>query len=342
MNKKFFAVVLAAIVAGLALNIGVRAAGAPVRIKLGTLAPKGTSLHQSLLMMAEKWHAAAADVTVSIYPDGQMGGEAEMVKRMRVGQLQAAMLSATGLAEIDPSISAIQNMPMMFHSLDEVSYVRDKLRPTIEKKMREKGFVLLSLADAGWVRFFSKKTALHPADLKQMKMFTWAGSDDQVEILKSAGFHPVPLETADIYTSLQTGMIDAVPTIPIAALAGQFYGTCSHMLELNWAPLVGGIVVSAKAWDAMPAGAKNDFIKSAIETAEQITSKSRAEADEAVNAMRNKHRLAVHSVTSEIESEWRRLAEEFYPKIRGTVVPADQFDEVQRLLKERRATSGGR
>jgi TRAP-type C4-dicarboxylate transport system substrate-binding protein len=292
--------------------------------------------------MGEKWReTSGGSVALTIYPDGTMGGEAEVVRRMRVGQLQAAMLTVQGLSEIDKSVSALQSMPMVFRSLDEVEFVREKLRSRIEKNFRDKGFVLLFWGDAGWVRFFAKEPVVRPADLKRMKLFSWAGDDDQVEIMKSAGLHPVSLETTDILTSLQTGLINAVPTIPLMALAGQFYGPSPYMLELNWAPLVGGTVITTKAWEAIPAAKRNDLLKAAADAGGQVTVRARKESNESVEAMA-KRGLKIQRVSPELDAEWRKFAEEFYPKIRGTMVPADVFDEVLRLLKEFRSSGGQR
>ena len=82
-----------------------------------------------------------------IFTDGTQGGEADMVRRMRIGQLQAAMLSGTGMAEIDDSVTALQTMPMVYRSLDEVDYVHEKLLPKLEHRIAEKGFVVLFLTD---------------------------------------------------------------------------------------------------------------------------------------------------------------------------------------------------
>ncbi len=312
-----------------------------VRVKLATLAPRGTSLHKVLQEMGEKWrHAPEGGVEIIIYPDGVMGGEAEMVRRMRVGQLQAAMLSVEGLSEIDKSVTAIQNMPFTFRSLDEVAYVREKLRPVLEKRLLDKGFVALFWGDIGWVRFFSKEAAVHPADFKKMKLFTWAGDNEQVELMKSLGFQPVPLETNDILPGLQTGLINAVPTAPLYALAGQFYGPCSHMLEVNYAPLGGATVITKKAWDLIPPATRESLLKAAAEAGEQVTTKSRAESDAAVEAMK-KRGLKVHTVSPQVEAEWRQLAAQAYPKIRGQLIPAEVFDEVERRLGEYRTAGGG-
>jgi len=316
------------------------AAQAPAKIKLATLAPKGTSFHQTLLSMGEKWQKApGGGAKLVIYTDGTMGGEADMVKRMRVGQIQAGLLTVAGLQEIDESVTALQTMPMKFHSLDEVEHVREKLRPRLEQKFLEKGFVVLFWCDAGWVRFFSKKPVTVPADLKPLKLFAWAGDNRTVDLIKAFGYRAVPLEPTDILAGLQTGLIDAVPSTPTYALAGQFYGPAPNMVEVDWAPLVGGAVITKKAWEALPQASRDEMMKAAAEAGEAITKRSRTESQEAVEAMQ-KRGLKVQKLTPQAEGEWRKLAEEVNPKIRGMLVPADLFDEVQGILKEYRAANG--
>ncbi len=308
----------------------------PIRVKLATLAPKDTSLHQALQEMGEKWRqATGGGVALTIYTDGTVGGEADMVRKMRIGKIQSAMLTVVGLSEIDPSVTALQKMPMVFRSLDEVDYVRGKLTPNLERRFLEKGFIVLFWGDVGWVRFFTKKPVIGPQDLKKMKVFVWAGDNPQVDLMTAAGYQPVSLETNDILPGLQTGLISAIPTVPLIALAGQFYGPCPHMLELNWAPLVGGTVITKSAWDSIPSAGREALRKAAVEAGDQIKARSRAESEQSVKAMK-KRGLVVHPVPPEIEREWRKAAEETYPKIRGKMVPADMFDEVQRLLQEYR------
>lgn len=314
-------------------------ASAETRIRLATLAPKGTSYHRLLLTMTEQWKRAPGEnISVTVYTDGVMGGEADMVRRMRIGQLQAALLTVPGLAEIDPSIGALQKIPMAYHSLEEARYVREKLRPLLEKRLYDRGFVVLFWGDAGWVRFFSKRAGSHPDDFRSMKMFVAAGDIAQSDVMKAAGFQPVPIEYTDTFTGLQTGMIDAVPTLPFYALSGQFYTITPHMLELNWVPLIGAIVMTRKTFDAFPENTRDALRLAAVQTGQAIQEQSNREADEAVKAMRGRG-LQVHSVSPDLEEEWRKAAEVYYPKIRGAVVPADAFDEVQRLVREYRAAN---
>jgi TRAP-type C4-dicarboxylate transport system substrate-binding protein len=312
----------------------------PASVRLATVMPSGTSYHQILQQMGQAWRQApGGGVTLTIYAGSSMGGEADIVRRMRQNQLQAGLLSVVGLSEIDKSVTALSYMPMMFRSLDELDYVRDQLRPELEKRLLEKGFVTLFWGDAGWVRFFTKEPILHPADLRKLKLFVWAGDNFQIDLMKTVGFQPTPLETSDILPGLQTGMISAVPTAPFYALATQVYGPAPHMLDLNWAALVGAVVVNAKTWESIPAATREVLQKAADEAGAQMRKRGRQEAIDSVQTM-VKRGLKTHPVTPEVEAEWRRIAEAIYPKIRGNMVPADMFDKVQRLLADYRAGKG--
>jgi len=335
----------AALALGLGAALGsldrVFGAGGPVRVRLGTLAPRGSSYYKHLQAMGEQWRGApGGGVLLTIYPDGTMGSEADMVRRMRLGQLQAGMLTAVGLADIELAVTGLQNLPMMFRSLEEVDYIGEKLQPMLEKRLEEKGFVVLFWGDTGWVRFFSKQPVIRPDDLKKSKLFVWAGSAADVDIYSSVGLNPVPLETVDVLPSLQTGLIDAVPLPPSIALASQVDSAAPHMLDLAWAPLVGAAVITKKTWDEIPLEGRDALRKAATETGKLIKADGRRESMESVEAMR-KRGLRVHPVTPEVEAEWRREVEAAYPKIRGVIVPADMFDEVVKQLKAYRAARAG-
>ncbi len=319
-----------------------RAADKQLKIKLASLVPKGTSFHKLLQSMGEEWKAApGGGVALTIYTDGTMGGEADMVRRMRIGQLQAGLITTAGLEEIDPSIAALQSIPMAYRSLDELDYVIEKMRPQLDQRMLAKGFVMLAWVDGGWVHFFTKRAVTTPAEFKTTKLFAWAGDPNMVQLIKDMGYSPVPLEPTDILTGLQTGLIDAVPSTPFYALAGQFDSAAPHMLKVNWAPLVGGIVMTKKSWDAMSPEMQAAVRKSAEAAGKEITKRGRAEAEESIDAMK-KRGLTVHEPSAEVTTEWAKLAETTYPKMRGPVVPADVFDKVMELVKEHRASKGGK
>ncbi len=309
-------------------------------LRIGTLVPKNSLYHQQLQELGEAWRAAqGGGARFTVFTDGSQGGEAELARRMRIGQLQGALMSVVGLREIEPTISALQNLPLLFRSWDEVDHVREKMRPAMEKRFLDKGFVVIGWGDAGWVRFFSKEPAFRPDDYKRMKFFAWGSEPEQQAIMKSLGYTPVPLETADILPSMQTGMINVVPSTPYFALASQIYTTANHMLEINWAPIVGALVITRKAWDEMSPAAQQALRIGGEKAGVQMRVKARQEVDEAVDAMK-KRGLVVNRPSTEQLREWSELAERLYPRIRGNMIPAETFDEVFSHLKAYRAARG--
>ena len=327
---KWAALLLAGVLATSAL-------AADKQLRIGTLATKNSLYHRQLMELGEAWRTAqGGNAKYLVYPDGSQGGETDMVRRMRIGQLQGGLLSVVGLREIEPSIAALQNMPLMFRNWEEVDYVREKMRPAMEKKFLDKGFVVLAWGDAGWVRFFSKEPAVRPDDFKKMKFFAWGSEVEQQEIMKSLGYTPVPLETGDILPAIQTGMINAVPSTPYFALATQIYTTASNMLELNWAPIVGALIITKKAWDELTPEGQAAVREAGAKAGVQLRAKARQEVDDAVDAMK-KRGLKVNKPNAEQMQEWNTLADNLYPRVRGKMVPADTFDEVVGHLKAFRA-----
>jgi TRAP-type transport system periplasmic protein len=311
--------------------------GQTVALRVATVVPKNSLYHQELLEMGEAWRAAqGGGARFVVFTDGSQGGEAEIVRRMRIGQLQGALISVVGLRDIEPSIAALQSLPLLFRSWEELDFVRERLRSTMEKRFLEKGFVVLGWGDAGWVRFFSTKAALRPDDYKGRKFFAWGSEPEQQQIMKSLGYTPVPLETGDALAAIQTGMIDVLPSTPYFALATQVYGTASHMLELNWAPMVGAMVLTQKSWGAMSPAAQQALLKAGEKAGLAMRAQARKEVDEAVAAM-VKRGLTVHRPSEAQLKEWQQLAEQLYPRIRGSLVPADTFDEVFMHVRAYRA-----
>ena len=316
-----------------------------IEFKLATIAPRDSSFHHSLIEMGEKWRQASGGmVHLNIYPGGTLGSEADTVNLMQTGSLDASLLTVVGLSDIEPDVTALQNMPMSFRTLDEVDYVGERLRPKLEQGLQAKGYLVLFWADSGWVRFFTKAPILHPDDLRKLKVFSWAGGAHEFDLWKSSGFHPVSLESGAIGSALLSGTISAVPVPPVFALFGRFYGDvgkAKYMLELNWAPLVGAAVVRKSAWDRLPADARPALLKAAAEIGLKVKADGRKENEAAVEAMA-KRGLIVQKVSPEVEGEWRAVAESVQGKIRGQIVPAPIFDEAQQLLKEYRASGGGK
>jgi TRAP-type C4-dicarboxylate transport system substrate-binding protein len=311
-----------------------------VTIRLGTILPSGTAQHALLQELGERWRQeSGGTVKLVLYPDGRLGGESEMVKKLRIKQINAALFSVAGLKEIDATVAGLQMLPRMFHSWEEVDYVREHIRAQLEQRLRAKGFEVLCWADAGWVQFFSKTPATRPAEFSRMKMFAWSGDEQQIAMMQSVDFNPVPLETSDILMGLNTGMITTVALPPFAALAGRINGSAPHLLDMNWVPMVGAVIVRTDAWEKIPAATRAKMLAAAEETGAKLRERGRRDSEDSVRVMQQ-HGLQVHRPSPEDEKEWQTFSALLRSKIRGTIVPADIFDAVERHLRDYRAAHG--
>jgi TRAP-type C4-dicarboxylate transport system substrate-binding protein len=174
-----------------------------------------------------------------------------------------------------------------------------------------------------------------PVDLKPRRMFAWAGDADQVDMMKSLGYQPVVLETADIVPGLQTGLIDTVPVTPIWALATQVDRLAPNMIDVKWAPIVGALIFNRTTWEGMTAASREALRRTAMQASDELRVFAEQADAEAVAAM-VKRGLRVQVLTAEAEAAWQRQAQQAYPMIRGHTVPTPIFDEALRLVGEYR------
>ncbi len=336
MTTRRFLAGLVHLAAAALFALNASAEGRTMTVKIATVVPKGSIYHRVLQNMGQKWREAqGGNSRFIVYTDSVQGPEPETVRRMRVGQLNGSMVSIVGLSEIDESVGVLQFMPLVFRSWQEVDYVRQKLRPELEQRLRAKGFTVLFWGEGGWVQFFSNQPRVTPEDYKSAKIFAWAGDAAQVDLMKSLGYRPVVLELTDILPSLQTGMIDTVPAAPVWALVGQFDRTAPYMLRINWVPIVGAVVMTTRTLDAMSDAGRAALRAAAAEAGETLREQRNKRDEDIVRALEGRG-LKILTLTPEAERAWQEFAHRAWPKVRGNMVPADMFDKVQSLLAEYR------
>ena len=256
---------------------------------------------------------------------------------MRVGQLDAAAISTNGLSAIDASTRAL-HIPLAFASDAELAYVQSAIGRELEPRLLERGFRVLMWAEVGWVHFFSREPVVTPDDLRRQKLFVWSsgGGGAGESLWQDMGFDTISLTSIDILPALQTGMISAFGSAPVMALANQWFPFTPYMTELEWAPLVGAIVVSDRSWQKVPAEYRNEFLAIMRDQGEKMRAATRELDRQARNAMVDRG-LQVVPVPDNAREQWLRLARTGYPQIRGSLVPEQVFDRVIELRDEFRA-----
>jgi TRAP-type transport system periplasmic protein len=321
-----------------AVLLAAAAASSAQTIKFGTLAPQGSPWHAIAQDMAKDWKTASSGkIDVLIYPGGIAGDDPDMVRKLRIGQLQMAGLTGVGLSQIVPEVAALQ-MPMLLTTTAELNYVRGRVTADLEAMLEARGFKLLAWADVGWVHFFTKQPVKHPDDLKAEKLWVWTGDTTYLEAWKSSGYQPVALPATEIFTGLQSGLITAFSTTPLAALSYQWFPKANHMTDLRWAPFVGALIITTRSWNTIPEPLRPALLESAKRTGQRVQTLVEKLNADAVKAMEGRG-LTVEPVSAEQTAIWeQRVNTLAYPKVVGTAVPAEMFAKVQQFRDEYRRT----
>jgi TRAP-type C4-dicarboxylate transport system substrate-binding protein len=306
------------------------AATAQSAIKLATLVPEGSIWDKNIKQMAEEWKQGTdGRVTVTVYAGGSQGDEPTVLRKLRLDALQAAAFTAVGLGSIDSAFNVF-DIPFFFESYDELNYVTDRLTPTIRKRIEPKGFVLLNWGHGGWAQVFTKRPVQTVDDLKKIKLYTSAGNDRMVQWFKANGFEPRAMAMTDIMTGLTTGMIEGLPTPPLAALLFQWYRQTPYMLDIGLAPIVGANVITRKTWNAISEADRTKLLAAADGVQQRLQADVPKQDASAVAEM-TKRGLTVTKATG---PEWRTQLDNLAKTMRGEMVPPDVFDAAVKARDE--------
>jgi TRAP-type C4-dicarboxylate transport system substrate-binding protein len=177
---------------------------------------------------------------------------------------------------------------------------------------------------------FSKQPIATLPELKKARLWTSAGGDEMTQWYKANGFNPSALAMTDILMGLTTGMIDALPTPPIAAMAFQWNKQAPYMLDIGLTPVVGATVISKRAWTRLSA-ADRETLTASAKAVEARLHKEVPNQDRFAVALMSNQGL---KVTKAEGPEWKTEAAKLADTMRGQMVPREVFDLA---LKERDA-----
>jgi len=305
----------------------------PIVIKIATLAPSGSPYHEILKEMAAGWREKSdGRVELKIYPGGVAGGEVDILRKIRIGQLHAGALSISGLSRTLPEISVL-GTPMIYKTREDLLQVQNALAPKIEGRMQEKGFVVLCWGIAGWVRFFVPKAQPSIDGLKKARMHVFAGDDQILEMWKKMGVNAIPLSGTDVLTGLQSGMVNAFFTTPVMAYASQWFAFTPYMIEMPWAPMIGAIVVSKRAWDSVPEQLRPELKAIVEEKSLRLDQEMQRLETQAISEMQKRGLILVKPNAQQLE-QWQSLTKNAYPEFKSkNSIPNEWFETALAITK---------
>ena len=328
---------LLSIVAAAALATSTRPAHAEnVELRIATLAPSGSPWMETLDKAADEIKTKTSGrVTMKYFEGGQQGDERDFVRKIKLGQLDGAAVTAIGLAMIDESIRVLE-LPMMFQSADELDYVADKMWPYFQKKFEKKGFKLNDRGEVGWIYFLSKNKVESLNDLKGQKLWMWG--DDQLvgAMFKKLGLNGVPLGVPEVDAGLTSGKINACYGSPVAAVALQWYSKIKYMTSMPMSFAIGATVVSIDSLKKISPEDQKLLEDIGKANAKKLRKVIRKANDDAKGTMTRKGVTVVPTPVAMVD-EFTKDSQESWKELVGKMYSQDELNMVLKYRDEYRA-----
>jgi len=258
------------------------------QLRIATLAPRQSGLGKAFQQLRKELKGlTTGQVDLKMYDGGVAGDEMTVVRKMRVGQLDGALLTSTGLGALVPQVLVLQ-APGLITSYPALDDVRAKLAPDFEALFDKAGYALISWGDSGQIRIFSQYKIQHPDDLKNVRPWVWRGSPTMKAFIEAAGANGVTLGLPEVFSALQTGMVDTVIASSIGVLAFQWHTRLKTMTKPGGGIVVGAYVIKKDRLALLPKEAQDYIRKSAADHADEFREGGRRLDKEATEVLESR------------------------------------------------------
>lgn len=280
-----------------------------VVFKIATLSPEGSEWMQKMRAGAKEIAEKTDNrVKFRFYPGGIMGNDKAVLRKIRIGQLHGGAVTAGSLTHIYPDLR-LYFLPMIFKSFEEVDYVRKHMDSLLISGLEQQGFVTFGFAEGGFAYVMSKAPVRNTDDLRNQKVWMPDGDISTLKVIDRFDIKPVSLPMADVRTSLQTGLIDAVTVSPIGAIVLQWHTQVKYLTDMPLAYVYGMLSIDRKVFNKISSADQKTVRNIMRSVFRDIDRKNRKHNVEALNVLR-KHGIQFIKPDADTEKQWHEVASE--------------------------------
>lgn len=303
-------------------------------LKIATVVPNGSSWMNEMKAAAKEVKAKTdGRVKIKYYPGGVMGSDKTVLRKMRSGQLHGGAISAGALSHIYNGVN-LYSLPFTFNNLEEVRHIRNTFDPIIAQGLKDNGFQLLGLSEGGFAYLMSNKALTEVSDIKTQKVWVPEGDLIGNEIFTVAGIKPIASPISNVYTGLQTGLLDTVTINPSGAIALQWHTKIQHLADEPLLLIMGMLVVDQKAFKKI-SETDQAIVKQEVAAAFKRLDTMNAEGDVSARAALQNNGITFDKIAS---AEWRKIADTAMENLsKVDAYPADTYNDLLKALEEYRA-----
>ncbi len=301
-------------------------------IRIATLAPRGSELTRGFARINQNLRAATGDAWgIKLYPSGVAGDEKDVIRKMRVGQMDASIITTTGLSQIVREV-AVLDAPGVIANYKELDRVRDVMSKEWEENFRKAGFELLGWGETGQYRYFSNAPVTRITDFKKMRPWVWPESYVLQEMYRAIGATGVPLQVPEVYGALQTGMIDSLVGTAIVVVALQWHTKLTYVGERTNGVLLGAMIMKGEKWASIPADVQAHLRKEIGKNTDGDRDNMRKSDDRAYQKLLQRG-YKISKFGPGGEQEYQEMAATVRKRLAGRIYPQALLDRVMKIAR---------
>jgi len=305
-------------------------------IKFATVAPEGSTW---MNVMKEYDQAIRKEsggrLGFKMYPGGVQGDEKDLLRKIKLGQLQSAGVTGNGLTTVAPK-ARILDSPFLFKSYDEVDNIYKIFYKEFNQAFEENGFVNLGWAEVGFVYIFTNTPIKTTDDMKGVKMWMWEGDPIAEKAFSALGIHPIPLSITDVLTSLQTRLIDGVYTSPLAAIVLQWFSRVKFMLDVPLADASGAVILSKKKFDELPPDLQEILLRNGKKYMQKLTQQSRMDNAKSIETLKKNGITVIRPPSDKAVASYDEIGKQARRALVGKLFPEELLNRVENAVAEYR------
>ncbi len=254
--------------------------------KVATLSTDGSVWMEKMRAGAEEISQKTdSRVNFKFYPGGVMGGDKNVLRKIRFGQLQGAALPSAGLTGIYPDIQ-LYNLIVKFQSMSEIDYVREQMDDQLLVGLEKKGLVAFGFSEIGLAYTMSTTPVHNITDLQQLKSWVPENNKIAIQAYKALSISPIPLPLRDVLMGLQTGMITSVAGTPTGAIALQWHTKIKYVTDSPLSYIFGVFFLDKKAFNKISKADQLVVREVMAKTVNEVDKQSRQDNVNAVLALK--------------------------------------------------------
>ncbi len=242
------------------------AAFAQVEIKFGHVGEPGSLFAASAEEFAKRANAKlGAKAKVVVYGSSQLGGDKELLQKLKLGTVDIALPSTVMTSEAD--IFGVFEMPYLVKDRNHMKKIeKEVFWPKIAPAAEKKGLKVIAVWENGYRHITNSKKPINtPADLQGIKLRVPEGKW-RVKMFQTYGANPSPMKFSEVFTALQTGVMDGQENPYTQIYSAKFQEVQKYLSITGHVYTPAYVTVGAKKWASLPADVRKVLEAIAKET----------------------------------------------------------------------------